>query len=1348
MTEEESFPRGGSVVRKRPPQENETLFSIAKPPKAKKSKKSKPLETAQTSDDIFQSVINIKGSLSYNKIQTGMVILGCIRNVSTFALEIELPGLCFATVPITSISDPFTKHLNKQLENDEPETTTILSKMFSIGQHIPAKIINIESKDSGTKVEATMNPREIYSTYNHNLFKKGSLVWGSINIAGDHGFEIDLGVKNTRAFLPLKNLQPDQDYSIGKPIWCVVHKFDNTATASTVRLSAKTEHLLKQETVDNLHLLIPSMKVEFYMDKIKPHGILGKISDNNFIGYVDENYLNKPLANYQEGRLISAYILYVEPTTDIVHLTLRLPLVQQTKPLDVNVGDILTAQVSKKLYNGLLFALLPTKLKAFVTNRRLLNTINKKDPKITEVLGQKYPITSKHQVRIIDYNHLSQLFICTPEQNVIKETVFAAQDLTPGQLCDVIVEDIKEEGIVVATGHIKGFVTNLHLSNNRYTANVKKKFKEGQKIKARVLSVTDQKVHFTLKPALLENDDCLTKMEDAQIGKKYIGVVSKVSDSGALVVFYDNVKGWISQKGMGKESTDPQKYFFVGQVVNIYVWRLEPTHMYLSLFQPQIKTSLPNIGGRYCGIVKSTNERGVNVQIENTKRRGFIPNAHLSCSINLCLSVKNALSVGDRVQDLMYVGGMKPQLFSRREALAMKSKRVNSLKNLDEGQIIRCFYQSTTDEGIYVVPLIYDFSEPVFINKKEINFKDFVEHQLLLARIKKLDLVNKQIILSIKPKEVFDGKVETTINLFTEYLNELTFLYQQAKKHKSTFVDFNPGDQVTCKIEKLGLQGGCVATLPNGAQAIAVPSLCPKTIKVGDLVIGTVLGHDYEKNFVDICLKTDICGRINPTQDGALTEVLPSGLAKKLLEKDGCVIALLNHPSGNKQLIYLPTRLHQNDLFDSCLEYYKEKKLKVCVCGRMKKFLIGMSKKLFLEMDKVANKKSKVDIVPHVVETKKKHEVEITQKKKTIEIEEMDSDSGIEPEEENNMEIASNHSITLPGISSFFSIPKVDAETQDTSSSEDEDDTPKEKKKKKLSPTERAELLRQEEERLTKIEKELADASRAPESADQFDRLLLAKPDSAELWAKYVALHIAATEIDKARAVAKKALDTINMTLTDEKFKIWIVLLNLENLFGTKESFDKTLEDALKFNDSLKVYLKAIEMLAENAKYSEMEEKIDKARVKHKQNATMWLEIGKTYYQIGKYKEARNCKDRALKSILDKKTQMNIIVRFAILEFKHGEPDQGSAIFETILTSDPKKINIWSTYVDQLVKKERLDEARQVLERAVCQRLPLKSMKSLFMKFRKFEEVHGTPASVDGVKQRAQEYVNKFEKRH
>lgn len=86
-----------------------------------------------------------------------------------------------------------------------------------------------------------------------------------------------------------------------------------------------------------------------------------------------------------------------------------------------------------------------------------------------------------------------------------------------------------------------------------------------------------------------------------------------------------------------------------------------------------------------------------------------------------------------------------------------------------------------------------------------------------------------------------------------------------------------------------------------------------------------------------------------------------------------------------------------------------------------------------------------------------------------------------------------------------------------------------------------------------------------------------------------------------------------------------------------QESFEKTFEDALKFNDSLEIYLKVIQMLAESGKFTEMEEKIKKVRSKHKQEPKMWLELARNYYQLKWYQEARNLKEACLKSIQIKK---------------------------------------------------------------------------------------------------------------
>ena len=49
-----------------------------------------------------------------------------------------------------------------------------------------------------------------------------------------------------------------------------------------------------------------------------------------------------------------------------------------------------------------------------------------------------------------------------------------------------------------------------------------------------------------------------------------------------------------------------------------------------------------------------------------------------------------------------------------------------------------------------------------------------------------------------------------------------------------------------------------------------------------------------------------------------------------------------------------------------------------------------------------------------------------------------------------------------------------------------------------------------------------------PETADDFDRLVLQSPNSSLVWLRYMAFHLETTEIDKARTVAERALKTIS----------------------------------------------------------------------------------------------------------------------------------------------------------------------------------------------------------------------------
>lgn len=54
------------------------------------------------------------------------------------------------------------------------------------------------------------------------------------------------------------------------------------------------------------------------------------------------------------------------------------------------------------------------------------------------------------------------------------------------------------------------------------------------------------------------------------------------------------------------------------------------------------------------------------------------------------------------------------------------------------------------------------------------------------------------------------------------------------------------------------------------------------------------------------------------------------------------------------------------------------------------------------------------------------------------------------------------------------------------------------------------------------------DTDRAPETIDDFDRMVTTSPNSSIVWIRYMAFHLDAGDVEKARAVAEKALKMIN----------------------------------------------------------------------------------------------------------------------------------------------------------------------------------------------------------------------------
>jgi len=205
---------------------------------------------------------------------------------------------------------------------------------------------------------------------------------------------------------------------------------------------------------------------------------------------------------------------------------------------------------------------------------------------------------------------------------------------------------------------------------------------------------------------------------------------------------------------------------------------------------------------------------------------------------------------------------------------------------------------------------------------------------------------------------------------------------------------------------------------------------------------------------------------------------------------------------------------------------------------------------------------------------------------------------------------------------------------------------------------------------------------------------------------------------------------------------VWVALLNLENMYGNKETIEKSLADALKMNDPKKVFMKMVDIYVQSDK-KEAAEKLYMTMVKRfSTSKKVWISYGNFLMTCQRCDDARKLLQRSLKSLQQRK-HIETIVKFAMMEFKHGDAQRGMTVFESVLKNYPKRTDLWSIYIDMTIKQGDLEQVRNIFERATALTLTTKKMKFLFRRYLEFETKHGTENKVEYVRNRAMDFVER-----
>ncbi|KAE8147615.1 hypothetical protein BDV25DRAFT_30226 [Aspergillus avenaceus] len=324
----------------------------------------------------------------------------------------------------------------------------------------------------------------------------------------------------------------------------------------------------------------------------------------------------------------------------------------------------------------------------------------------------------------------------------------------------------------------------------------------------------------------------------------------------------------------------------------------------------------------------------------------------------------------------------------------------------------------------------------------------------------------------------------------------------------------------------------------------------------------------------------------------------------------------------------------------------------------------------------------------------------------------------------------------------------------DVSSDSGDDDDAQRKKKKQRKPE-------------IQVDRTGELDANGPQSVADYERLLLGEPDSSLLWLRYMAFQLELGEIEKAREIAERALRTITIGQDAEKLNIWVAMLNLENTYGNDDTLEEVFKRACQYNDTQEVYERLISIYIQSSKNEKADELFKTALKKKVSNSPkFFLNYASFLFDnMVAPDRARALLPRALQS-LPTHTHVETTSKFAQLEFRceNGDVERGRTVFEGLLSSFPKRVDLWNILLDLEIKSGDAEQVRRLFERVLgiretkkgvvsveeSKKLRPKQARFFFKKWLSFEEKlaaaeGGNDKMVEEIKAKAAEYVKSLQ---
>ncbi|KAF8445766.1 U3 snoRNP-associated protein Rrp5 [Boletus edulis BED1] len=1378
---------------------DQELFDSAKQASVKPKQRKSDVKGKATEVDVqTQDTLRIE-HLNYKRLMPGMRVLGQVMSIQPLAIVVSLPNQLFAHVPITQITSQLTHRLestnddeDEELDDNKSESSTQvpdLTDLFYVGQYVRAAVISThppgttdmaglgrvrdDAIKASRRVELSLLPEKVNVGVRKADLKIGYSLNAAVRSIEDHGYLLELGISGVSGFLSFKEAHKGDSEGLRLQLGALIHvsviKMSSNGRICTLTNDSDVLASSSISEATNVASVLPGSLVQSLITAVVPGGLNLQIL-GFFDATADELHLPSTHSSLKVGKKVKARVLYDLPTTTpprfVVtlaehHIRLQPKSTSDGQALHTAfpVGTVLEAVTVRQVEaeRGLLVEVQPGQ-EGFV---HISHVSDEHIPNLSASSGPWGPNTL-HKARVIGHHPFDGILQLSLRPSVLEQRFIQAGQVQVGEVLKGIVKRLTDSALFVSiSGNVDGVIWPVHYADIPLK-HPSKKFKAGGNIKCRVLTVDPERnrVVLTAKKTLLDTTfPILTSFSDAKAGFLTHAVIFRVTDKYLMVEFFNNVKAVVPAREASETGAKLTDIYAPGKVIKVRVISVQPEAQRIVASIRQATSSFTSsvtdisgvlIGDTVEGVVTQLHKLNVMLSLKPSDVRALISFSGLARHWNTTVPelktlLKPGASIGSLASSFVVVTG-----YSKSD---QQKKVTLSMDNIIVGQIVlgRITKYARFGAHIKLTTRISGSLHPTDTSDDYEAGNTFpAVDSILRAAVVGIDRPSNHLFLSTRPSRLSPNDVK-----------------QPVDREINSIDDLKAGDTVRGFIKSVA-EHGLFVMLGRGIDArVQIRELFDEYIKdwksrfvVNQLVRGRILNIDTANKKVEMTFRSGDLTRA-PSNSLTLSDLREgqkvAGRVKRI-EQYGIFIGI----EGSK----ISGLCHKSQLSDNkdadvtiALRTFREgDRVRAFIISRdleKKQLSLGLKPSYFAGDD---------DEVVSDSEHPQENKLGVTDNVKTHGSdlgEEHPQDSG--SDEEELVTIGDGHDddddrddimevdLTPPDLTNASKLPghqdkdvtplkvdgfqwfKDDAIPYEQSSQSESSDQ---------SDGEEGSAGRKKRKRRKEIETDVtADMqTKMPDSNADFERRLLGSPNSSYLWIQYMSFQLQLSEIDKARAIGKRAIQTIHFREEQEKLNVWIALLNLENVYGTDATMETVFKDAMRYNDSKTIHLRLAAIFDESQKYEKAEDQYKRTCKKFGQSSKVWTLFCEHYLRRGQVEDARKLLSRSLQS-LEKRKHIKTISKFAQLEYKLGDVERGRTIFEGIVDSHPKRWDIWSVYMDMEARNGDIQHLRNLFDHVLAIKMTSHKAKAFFKKWLDLERKLGDEEGATAVKQKAVEWT-------